>query len=257
MDCSFARWTRLGAAALAATALACATSEESSFTGAGSSLSAGNSNSASSTGGDTDTDTGSNSDSDSDATTDDSGGSNSDSNSNSGSGSTTDDSGSTTDDATSTTDDTGTTGLDCADGLGNLCGNPYDLGGVDEGEAAMSQTTTIITPGVADWFQVSFLAVNRPGGGTPTIVFAQNDNEAYRFDVYTTMPCGGTPASCGEGGDNGQAKNLLEYSFTDDQPDCCSPPDDSMVSWPGTLYIRVYRVDDGGDCSTYQLQLTR
>ena len=53
------------------------------------------------------------------------------------------------------------------------------------------------------------------------------------------------------------ATNLVEYTFTDDQPDCCSPPDDSMVSWPGNLYIRVYRVDDGGDCSAYQLQLSR
>jgi hypothetical protein len=257
MDVVMARQTRLALALLGATALACASSEESSFSG-GPGLSAGNGNSAT----DASSTSEANTSDASDATA-------SGSNSNSNSGTTTmpgtSDPGTsdptTTDPTTGTdTDDptTGTTGLDCDDGLGNLCGNPYDLGSIAEGETVMSQTSTIITPGVADWFQVAFPAINRPGGGTPSISFLQNDDDAFRFDVFTGMPCGGEAASCGEGGDeNSQATNLDEYTYTDDQPDCCSPPDDSMVPWPGQLYIRVYRVDDGQTCSAYQLTLSR
>ena len=250
-----ARQTRLALALLGATALACASSEEGSFSG-GPGLSAGNGNSA--------TDGSTTADSTSDASDASASGTNSDS----ASGTSTTDP-STTDPGTSgpttstgttegTTEGTGTTGLDCDDGLGNLCGNPYDLGSLAEGETAMSQTSTIITAGVADWFQVAFPAINRPGGGTPSISFLQNDDDAFRFDVYTGMPCGGEAASCGEGGDeNSQATNLDEYTYTDDQPDCCSPPDDSMVAWPGQLYIRVYRIDDGQTCAAYQLSLSR
>lgn len=250
-----ARQIRLALALLGAAALACASSEESSFSG-GPGLSAGNGNSA--------TDASSTSEANtSDAS--DASASGSDSSTSTTTTPGTSDPGTsdptTTDPTTGTdTDDptTGTTGLDCDDGLGNLCGNPYDLGSIAEGETVMSQTSTIITPGVADWFQVAFPAINRPGGGTPSISFLQNDDDAFRFDVFTGMPCGGEAASCGEGGDeNSQATNLDEYTYTDDQPDCCSPPDDSMVPWPGQLYIRVYRVDDGQTCSAYQLNLSR
>jgi len=252
MDVLIAWQIRLALALLGATALACASSDESSFSqGPGLSAGHGSATDASSTGADT-----------SDTSDPSASGSNSGSNSGtsttstpgtSGPGTTAPGTGTDTDDPT-----TSTTGLDCDDGLGNLCGNPYDLGSLAEGETALSQTSTIITAGVADWFQVAFPAVNRPGGGTPSISFVQNDDDAFRFDVFTGMPCGGEAASCGDGGDdNGQATDLTEYTYTDDQPDCCEPPDDSMVPWPGQLYIRVYRVDDGQTCSAYQLSLSR
>ncbi|MCA9635288.1 MAG: hypothetical protein KC420_04570 [Myxococcales bacterium] len=237
---------------------ACAQSEEAtaSFTGAGS-LSAGNSATASagSTGSTGDSESASASAS---ASASNSGGSNSAS----ASGTTTNDPTDPTGDSSSTgmtTDETsGTTGgLDCDDGLGNLCGNPYDLGMVMEGGGAMSEVRTITTPGVADWYQVSFTATGRPGGGTPTVTFAANDDGAYVFDAYTQPPCGAPPATCGQGGENGAASKITEYTFVDDQPDCCAPPDDSMVPWPGVLYLRVYRVDAGQTCATYQLALSR
>ncbi len=255
MDVLMARQTRLALALLGATALGCAGPEDSSFS-QGPGLSAGNGNSAteaSSTSG---------------ATSDSGNPSASGSDSGSASGTSTTTTPATSDpgttapgtstEATDGTTTTGTTGLDCDDGLGNLCGNPYDLGTIAEGETVMSQTSTIITAGVADWFQVAFPAINRPGGGTPSISFLQNDDDAFVFDVFTGMPCGGEAASCGEGGDeNSQATNLTEYTYTDDQPDCCAPPDDSMVPWPGQLYIRVYRADEGDTCSAYQLTLSR
>ena len=139
----------------------------------------------------------------------------------------------------------------------NDCGDPYDLGMVMEGGGAMSEVRTITTPGVADWYQVSFTATGRPGGGTPTVTFAANDDGAYVFDAYTQPPCGAPPATCGQGGENGAASKITEYTFVDDQPDCCAPPDDSMVPWPGVLYLRVYRVDAGQTCATYQLALSR
>ncbi len=256
MDVLLARQTRLALALLGATALACAGPEDSSFS-QGPGLSAGNGNSAteaSSTSGATSgsgdpSASGSNSDSASGTST-----------TNPTTSEPTSDPGTSTEatDGTGTDGTTGTTGLDCDDGLGNLCGNPYDLGSIAEGETVMSQTSTIITAGVADWFQVAFPAINRPGGGTPSISFLQNDDDAFVFDVFTGMPCGGEAASCGEGGDeNSQATNLTEYTYTDDQPDCCSPPDDSMVPWPGQLYIRVYRADGGETCSAYRLTLSR
>jgi len=259
MDVLMARRLRLVLALLGATSLACSSSQDDSFSG-GPGLSAGNGMSASGSTTQASTSEGSNASEGSNSASEgsDSATEGSDSNSNSASGTTTSTGPSTDTLGTGTSDDTtGTTGLDCEDGLGNLCGNPYDLGAVAEGDSAMSQTSTIITPGVADWFQVSFPAINRPGGGTPSINFFQNDDDAFRFDVYTQMPCGGTPASCGDGGEAGEATNLLEYTYTDDQPDCCAPPDDSMVPWPGQLFLRVYRIDEGQTCAAYQLALAR
>lgn len=159
----------------------------------------------------------------------------------------------------STSDDTssGTTGLDCADGLGNLCGNPMDVGAVEMGGSAMTPMGTIITPGVSDWYRVQFPAMGRPGGGTPTIQFMMNEDDAFVFDLTTELPCMGTPVTCQAGGEGGAATKITEFTFVDSDPMCCSPPMDSMDPWPANLFIRVYRVDAGMTCSAYQLVFTR
>lgn len=149
------------------------------------------------------------------------------------------------------------TELDCADGLGNLCGNPNDLGNLAVGDQKMSPEVTIITPGLSDWYKVTFQAVQRPGGGVPTIKFATNDADAFRFDINTGAPCDGQAASCGDGGDGGLATGLTEWTFADDLPECCTPPGESQVPWPGVLYLRVYRIDAGQTCGKYQLTLSR
>ncbi|HFE44768.1 MAG TPA: hypothetical protein ENJ18_04630, partial [Nannocystis exedens] len=129
MDFLMAGRTPLVLALLCTAGLACATSNEGSFTGA--SLSAGPMTATDSSGGEVSSGSNGNSDSES------SSGHDSDGGSGSGTGTT----GTTTDDTgTTTTGDTSTTGLDCDDGLGNLCGNPYDLGSLAEGDTAMSQT---------------------------------------------------------------------------------------------------------------------
>ncbi len=154
------------------------------------------------------------------------------------------------------TTDGGTTGVECMqNGLGNLCGNPYDIGSVMAGATAMGPAVTVSSAAVSDWYKVSFPAVKRPGEGTPTLKFASNEGDVFRFDLTTTTPCMGQPVSCASGGDGGVAKGLKEWSFVDDQPMCCTPPDDGMVAWPGVLYVRVYRTDDA--CGGYQLMATR
>ena len=248
-----ARPLRLALALLGATAFSCASSEESSYS-QGPGLSAGHGGSNATAASSTSSGTSDTSDLSASGS-----GTNSDSNSGTSTGTpVTGDPTSAGPGAGTDTDDPTTTGLDCDNGLGSLCGTAYDLGSLAEGEMVLSQTSTIVTTDVADWFQVSFPAVNRPGGGTPSISFVQNDDDAFRFDIFTGMPCGGEAASCGEGGDdNGEATNLDEYTYTDDQPDCCEEPDEQMVAWPGKLYIRVYRVDGGQSCSAYQLTLSR
>ncbi|MEZ4450753.1 MAG: hypothetical protein R3B09_14825 [Nannocystaceae bacterium] len=158
-----------------------------------------------------------------------------------------------------TTDDTssGTTGLDCADGLGNLCGNPMDIGIVEEGGSAMSPMGTITTPGVADWYHVQFPAVGRPGGGTPSIQFMMNEDDAFVFDLYLNTGCMAAAVTCEAGGEAGKGTKLTEFTFVDDDPMCCSGPQDSLTPWPANLYLRVYRVDGGETCSAYQLVFTR
>lgn len=158
-----------------------------------------------------------------------------------------------------TTDDTegGTTGLDCADGLGNLCGNPMDVGVVEAGGSAMTPMGTIITAGVSDWYRVQFPAIGRPGGGTPTIQFMMNEDDAFVFDLTTELPCMGTAVTCQMGGEAGTAKKLTEFTFVDSDPMCCSPPMDAQDPWPANLFVRVYRADGGQTCSAYQLVFTR
>ena len=155
------------------------------------------------------------------------------------------------------TSDGSTTALDCASGLSNLCGNPYDLGSVNVGGVATGPQLTLLTPGAADWYKVSFPAVNRPGGGVPTLEFAVNDDDAFRFDLTTGTPCMGQVMSCGQGGEAGKATALKEWSFADDLAECCQDPAESLVPWPGTVYVRVYRPAGGESCAAYQLAVSR
>jgi len=55
----------------------------------------------------------------------------------------------------------------------------------------------------------------------------------------------------------GAAVGLTSWSFTDNDPGCCTPPMDSLVPWPSQVYIRVYRTTVGASCDTYQLEVGR
>ncbi|MCA9691399.1 MAG: hypothetical protein R3A51_09615 [Nannocystaceae bacterium] len=162
-----------------------------------------------------------------------------------------------TDPTITDTDTTDTGPLDCDEGFGLTCDAPTNLGPVLE-NASVSSLMNTITPDASNWFRVQFPSMARPGGGTPTIVFDVNENDAFAFELYNGgNPCVDAPASCASGGVGGLATDLQQWTFTDDVMDCCAPPDDSMVPWPAEVFLRVYRIDGENTCATYVLTAKR
>ena len=149
-------------------------------------------------------------------------------------------------------------GCDCPDdGVSGNCNMPTDLGTLmAAGEMQLGVVGTGAQEGAIEWYTASFPAAARPGGGTPTINFAINEDDAFVFDVVTGQ-CDAMAQACTSGGTGGTAVGLTEWSFTDNDPGCCTPPTDSMVAWPNQIFIRVYRTTSGVSCSKYQLQATR
>jgi hypothetical protein len=150
-------------------------------------------------------------------------------------------------------------GCECPDdGVAGDCNTPYDLGSLEPAASTVGVVGNVPNEGGIDWYQISFpLAAERPGMGTPTINFAINEGDAFTFDVVYDQ-CGGDGMPCGMGGDAaGLAVGLTEWTFVDDDPGCCTPPMDSMVPWPATVYIRVSRTTTGSSCAAYQLQASR
>jgi hypothetical protein len=113
--------------------------------------------------------------------------------------------------------------------------------------------------GAEDWYQVDFpIDPNnpRPNGGMATINFAVNDNNDYRFEVF--RDCGAQAYGQGLATEFGpNAPPLLEWSFNDIVLDEEQAAYMDNVIWPTTVWIRVYRFQNDGACSTYQLQVMR
>ncbi len=150
-------------------------------------------------------------------------------------------------------------GCECPDdGVAGDCNAPYDLGALDPGGMTVGVVGNVPSEGGIDWYKISFpLADTRPGLGTPTLSFAINEGDAFVFDVVYDQ-CGGDGMPCEMGGNaSGSAVGLTDWSFVDDDPGCCTPPMDSMVPWPSTVYIRVQRTTPGSSCAAYQLQASR
>jgi hypothetical protein len=143
---------------------------------------------------------------------------------------------------------------DCPDdGVSGNCNEPTDLGDVAVGETALSVVGTVPDENGLDWFTVSFPSDGRPGGGMPSIEFEINQGDAFMFDVVAAQ-CQATGIDCGDGG---AGIGLDAWSFVDDNPDCCSPPNHGLVPWPEQVFLRVYRTTPGSSCATYQLRVTR
>jgi len=152
-------------------------------------------------------------------------------------------------------------GASCTDeGNGSACESPTDLGAVDPGAMATSMVSYLPSTGDEDWFLVGFPSLGMPnmkGGGTPTIELARNDGMQFRFEVRPTCTA---PMGCGAGM---AARDLTSWSFTDDQSEMEADMSGDMdystrdVDWPSPVYVRVYRAVGGGDCSAFQLQITR
>ena len=149
-------------------------------------------------------------------------------------------------------------GCDCTpDGVSGDCNAPFDLGSIDMGQTELGVVANVPQADAIDWYQVSFpLAAERPGVGMPRITFAINEGESFAFDVVEA-PCAAAGGPCGEGGTDGVAVGLTDWTFVDDDAGCCAPPDDSLVAWPTTVYLRVYRTTPGASCQAYQLEVSR
>lgn len=166
---------------------------------------------------------------------------------------------STSDDPT--IDPTGTTGeLDC-NSVNTTCAESTNLGPVGPGESASSLPLQL-DPEHEHWYTIQFTLTGgqRPGTGTPTIVFDQNTNEAFGFDVIFDA-CGNQPVNCLEEGSS--ATGIQQWEFMDIPTDGLTmmpgynPPDMQTDPWPENAFVRVYRVDDAQTCETYQLSAKR
>jgi len=147
-------------------------------------------------------------------------------------------------------------GSDCRDeGYGAACETATDLGTVAPGDEQLTMIGHLLSTGDEDWFRVEFPAMGpaMAGGGTPSVELTRNDGNAFRFEVRGT--CSASLA-CGDGATG--ARDLGSWSFTDDQAmegeDAYSTRD---VPWPSPILVRVYRAVGVGDCSSYQLRVSR
>jgi hypothetical protein len=113
--------------------------------------------------------------------------------------------------------------------------------------------------GAEDWYQVDFpidMATPRPFGGMATINFAANEGGDYRFEVF--RDCGAQAFGQGLASEFGpNAPPLLEWSFNDiDLGEEQAAYVDNVI-WPTTVWVRVVRFQNDGECSSYQLQILR
>ena len=144
-------------------------------------------------------------------------------------------------------------GCECLEGTPSAaCTTPISLGSLGAGASALGPVTNIVAAGGADWYSVSYpfsATFLLHGAGTPQVVFSRNDGAAFAFEVRVPgcpgapFPlCGGTLTSwqysdtCVAGGTNCSTRNS---------------------SWPGSVYIRVFRITGGASCGSYQLSVSR
>jgi hypothetical protein len=113
--------------------------------------------------------------------------------------------------------------------------------------------------GAEDWYQVDFPldAMNpRPLGGMATINFAMNEGNDYRFEVY--RDCGAQAYGQGLASEFGAtAPPLTEWSFNDLEVAEEQLEYTDNITWPTTVWIRVFRFQNDMSCSSYQLQILR
>lgn len=149
-------------------------------------------------------------------------------------------------------------GRACTDDMhGGGCTLATDLGSLMPGAPPIRTTGVIPVTGAEDWMKVAFPylgdATMMVGGGTPRIELTVNEGGVFAFE--TRLRCGAAMA-CGGAGD--PARDLTEWDFTDDASD----PGELQwstrdVEWPAEIFIKVYRRMGAGDCSGYELTISR
>jgi len=148
-------------------------------------------------------------------------------------------------------------GMCSDDSYPDECEAANDLGSLAIGD---EMTVMGFLPQLADqdWFTVAFPPTNMPGmfgGGTPSLTLDGDETMAFevRADCMRSVTCGeGTP------------RELLEYSFTDDQSTMMSTDegegpdyDTRDAAWPETLLVRVARRGGPATCAPYTLTISR
>ncbi len=163
---------------------------------------------------------------------------------------------------------TGGDGCDTEPGLvGSSCGQDAGImGSVMMGQAmtdlplgGISEIDNGPGNGAEDWYRIDFpLDANnpRPAAGTITLDFAVNQGGDYRFELY--RDCGAAAYGQGLASEFGSnAPPLLEWTFNDLDDGLEQAMYLENVPWPTTVWVRVIRFQNDGECSNYQLQVTR
>jgi hypothetical protein len=135
------------------------------------------------------------------------------------------------------------------------------LGSFAEGDELPKGPSGVITAldngvgnGAEDWYWAEFPDSSRPNSGTIVVDFDVNDGLDYRFEVFRSCDgnawAGSLATSYGEG-----APPALEWWFFDDK--AVNAKYSNTVTWPSTVYIRVFRVQNENTCSDYRLRVRR
>jgi len=117
----------------------------------------------------------------------------------------------------------------------------------------------------SDWYDVTFQPPTRAGSADAAagikIDFALNDNDDYRFEVYTSC---GAPLSPWEGFGSpapeftltGATPYANEWTFDDIGTALGNPGiTTDNVAWPTQVFVRVFRHQNNGVCSAYRLRV--
>jgi len=148
--------------------------------------------------------------------------------------------------------------------VGSSCGQgqayhgSYDIGAMSDSlpVGGIMTVDNGIGDGAEDWYQFEFPVGERPMGGTAKISFAVNDNNDYRFEIY--RDCGQPAYGMGLATDFGEdAPPLDEWTFYDIQSMEEQLEYVDNTAWPSSVWVRVIRFHNDGDCGNYQLQVER
>jgi hypothetical protein len=144
------------------------------------------------------------------------------------------------------------TGCECQDNsAGSNCGTALSVGTIPIGGASTTRTGVLPLASSADWFTVHYPSNGRgPGQGMPEIKFASNPGNNYRFDVY--LNCNGATSACGSGE---SPTGNTSWDFQDDSIN--TPFRSNGVAWPSNVYVRVYRINGGNNCTTFEIEFGR
>lgn len=118
--------------------------------------------------------------------------------------------------------------------------------------------------GAEDWYWIDFPAGGNPGvrpnTGSIQVDFQQNDGLDYRFQIYRS--CNGVAFDQGLATQFGAgAPPAREWWFFDNHTAAVNMPVPALyqddVAWPSTVYVRVFRVQNGNTCNNYKLRVQR